>query len=162
MRALRDDERGWLEQQLRRLWGSPQVVSRGRIRDASKLPALVCEAGDERLGFATFEIRERQCELVTLDALSEQLGAGSALLAAVVQEAERQRCRRLWLITTNDNLAALGFYQRRGLRLAALHADALRQSRRRKPSIPLVAGNGIPIRDELELELALERVDGGD
>jgi Acetyltransferase (GNAT) family len=37
------------------------------------------------------------------------------LLAAVAEEAVRRGARRLWLITSNDNLDALRFYQRRGI-----------------------------------------------
>jgi ribosomal protein S18 acetylase RimI-like enzyme len=160
VRSLRDDERPWLEQQLIRLWGTSQVVSRGRVQDAARLPAVVCEAAGERLGLATYHIRDHECELVTLDSFAEGHGIGSALLSAVAREASREQCRRLWLVTTNDNLRALRFYQRRGLRLAALHAGAVEESRRIKPTIPLVGENGIPIRDELELELVLGRKGG--
>lgn len=113
------------------------------------------EAGDELVGAATFEIRDRECELVTLDAFRQGEGVGSALLESVVDRAAHEQCRRLWLITTNDNLRALRFYQRRGLRLAAVYPGAVEESRRVKPSIRLVGEYGIPIRDELELELVL-------
>jgi ribosomal protein S18 acetylase RimI-like enzyme len=66
-------------------------------------------------------------------------------------------CRRLWLITTNDNLDALRFYQRRGFELVAVHRDFREVARRLKPSIPLEGNFGIPIRDEIELELRLDR-----
>ncbi|HET8672035.1 MAG TPA: GNAT family N-acetyltransferase, partial [Thermoleophilaceae bacterium] len=122
VRPLRDDERSWLAERLRESWGSHRVVSRGRLRDASKLDALVCEGDGERLGAATLEFRDGDCELVTLDAFDQGRGAGSALLAAAADEARTKGCGRLWLVTTNDNLRALRFYQRRGLRLAALHA----------------------------------------
>jgi len=69
---------------------------------------------------------------------------------------DRAGCRRVWLVTTNDNVDALAFYQRRGFRLAALHRAAVTEARETlKPEIPEVARNGIPIRDELELELEL-------
>jgi ribosomal protein S18 acetylase RimI-like enzyme len=155
VRPLRVEERNWLEQELTRLWGSSQIVSRGHVHDASQLPALVAEVDGERVGLATFQIRGQECELVTMDAFRRGEGIGSALLAAVAREATRKRCRRLWLITTNDNLQALRFYQRRGLRLAAVHPGAIEDSRRIKPSIQLIGEYGIPIRDELELELAL-------
>jgi GNAT superfamily N-acetyltransferase len=155
VRPLRDDEHGWLKQRLGELWGSTQMVSRGRVHEVAELPGFVCEAGGERVGLATYEVRERECELVTIDAFSQRRGVGSALLEAVADEARRRRCRRLWLITTNDNLDAFAFYQRRGLTLAAAYPGAIERSRRLKPSIPLVAGNGLPIRDELELELVL-------
>jgi ribosomal protein S18 acetylase RimI-like enzyme len=56
----------------------------------------------------------------------------------------------------NDNLHALRFYQKRGFVLVALHRNALEASRKLKPEIPLVGIDGIPIRDEIELELVLD------
>jgi RimJ/RimL family protein N-acetyltransferase len=73
----------------------------------------------------------------------------------VQQAAHQAGCRRLWLITTNDNTAALRFYQRRGFTLAAIHCDAVSRSRQIKPEIPLIGNDGIPIRDEIELEMWL-------
>jgi hypothetical protein len=62
----------------------------------------------------------------------------------------------VWLVTTNDNLVALRFYQRRGFRLSALRPGAVDEARRRlKPAIPDAGAFGIPLRDELELELRL-------
>jgi ribosomal protein S18 acetylase RimI-like enzyme len=155
VRPLRDDERDWLAERLRESWGSPEVVSRGRLRDASRLEALVCEEGNRSLGVATLELRRGDCELVTIDAFEGGRGAGTALLKAAVERARAEGCGRLWLITTNDNLRALRFYQRRGLRLAALHPGGSDEARRLKPEIPEVGYHGIPIRDELELELRL-------
>ena len=155
VRPLRADERPWLERQLTRSWGSRQVVSRGRVHDAARLPALVCVADGDIVGLTTFDIRDEQCELVTLDAFTEGRGIGSALLDAVTEVARRQACRRLWLITTNDNLRALRFYQRREMRLVAVHRGAVDEARQLKPSIAFVGNHGIPIHDELELELPL-------
>ena len=67
----------------------------------------------------------------------------------------RRKARRAWLITTNDNLDAIRFYQRRGFTIATVHAGAIEQSRTIKPSIPLVGSYGIPIRDEIEFEMLL-------
>lgn len=86
-------------------------------------------------------------------ALEQGRGVGSALLGAVEELARRRGCKRLWLVTTNDNTHALAFYQRRGFVLAALHRDAVTEARKTlKPSLPLVGEGGIPLRDELELE----------
>jgi ribosomal protein S18 acetylase RimI-like enzyme len=65
-------------------------------------------------------------------------------------------CSRLWLITTNDNLIALKFYQKRGFQLIAVHPDALAESRKIKPSIPQFGMHGIPLRDEIELHMILK------
>jgi GNAT superfamily N-acetyltransferase len=76
-------------------------------------------------------------------------------LEAAADLARARGCNRLWLITTNDNLRALRMYQRRGLRLAALHPGALDRTRELKPWVPQIGADGIPLRDELELEMRL-------
>ena len=60
------------------------------------------------------------------------------------------------MLTTNDNLDALRFYQRRGFCLAALHPGAIAAARASlKPALPRVGNHEIPIRDELILEKLL-------
>ncbi|HVP39608.1 MAG TPA: GNAT family N-acetyltransferase [Candidatus Saccharimonadales bacterium] len=154
-RPLEPADRGWAEALLTERWGSPVVVSRGVRHDARRLPGFVALLAGEPAGLATYRIAGPECELVTLDALVPGHGAGSALVEAVREAARRRGCRRLWLITTNDNVDALRFYQRRGFELVAVHRGALEASRRLKPEIPAVGLHGIPLRDEMELELKL-------
>jgi ribosomal protein S18 acetylase RimI-like enzyme len=137
-------------------WGSTRVVSRGRLHEPLLYPMLAAVRDGRLVGALSYEVRNGEMEAVTLDAFEPGRGIGSALLDAAAEEARRQGCRRLWLITTNDNTDALRFYQRRGMRLVALHGDAVADSRRLKPEIPEMGDGGIPIRDELELELVLE------
>ena len=118
---------------------------------------------DERTGLAEL-VRSNWgspvVEFVLLDALERRHGIGTALLEAVIEIARKSNSRRLWLVTTNDNLYALRFYQRRGLRLARLWAGSTTEARKKlKPEIPLLGEHGIPIRDELELELVLQNTD---
>ena len=69
------------------------------------------------------------------------------------QLARRQGYSRLWVITTNDNIDALRFYQRRGFCLVRVYRGAVDRSRASlKPEIPAVGAYGIPLRDEIELE----------
>ena len=68
-----------------------------------------------------------------------------------LREAKRQGCFQVTLTTTNDNIGALRFYQRRGFRLAALRTGAVDRSRQRKPEIPRTGDFGIPLRDEIDL-----------
>jgi Acetyltransferase (GNAT) family len=75
------------------------------------------------------------------------------LIEAAAQLARRQGCTRLWVITTNDNVDALRFYQRRGFCLVRVHRGAVDRSRATlKPEIPAAGAYGIPLRDEIELE----------
>jgi ribosomal protein S18 acetylase RimI-like enzyme len=152
VRERRADEQVWIERLLSRSWGST-VVSRGVAHDASRLPALVAVQDGEIVGLATFRFENGDCELVTLDSLKEGQGVGSALLAGVSERASQRGCTRVWLITSNDNVNAVRFYQRRGMRLVAVHRGAVDEARLIKPSIPLIGEHGIPIHDELEFEL---------
>lgn len=101
------------------------------------------------------QIEREDCEWVTIDALRPWRGIGAALLAQVEASARQAGCRKLWLVTTNDNVDTVRFYQRRGFRLAAIHTDAMTRSRALKPTIPWVGMHGIPIRHELELSKPL-------
>ena len=97
-----------------------------------------------------------ECELAFIGSLERHRGTGTALLNAL--RGEVADCARIWLVTTNDNLEALRFYQRRGFVLSGLRLGAVDDSRRRlKPQISAIGSFGIPLRDELELELRLRR-----
>jgi GNAT superfamily N-acetyltransferase len=95
-------------------------------------------------------------ELSAVAAAEPGRGIGTALLAAFLEAIRGSGARRVWLATTNDNLDALAFYQRRGFRLAELRPGAVDAARRLKPTIPAVGAHGIPMRDELELVLDLD------
>jgi ribosomal protein S18 acetylase RimI-like enzyme len=150
---LGDVHRGWAGALIEARWGSALVVTRGRSHDAPYLPGFVAVRDGRPAGLATYNIEGGDCELVTLDSLAPGAGIGTALVRAVAGAAEAADCGRLWLITTNDNLAAVRFYQGLGFHIAAIHLDALAVSRRIKPEIPLAGIDGIPLTDEIELEL---------
>lgn len=130
-------------------------MSKGRMFDPSELEGFAAVADEKVVGLVTFRVERDECEVVTLNSLSEGTGTGSSLLNAVRDTAIKARCRRLWLITTNDNLSSLRFYQKWGLHIVAVYPNALERSRRLKPEIPLLGKEGIPLRDEIELEMTL-------
>lgn len=136
-------------------WGGTIVVGHGEVIDAATLPGLLAERDGEPAGALTYRIAEDGLEVVTIDAPVRHAGAGSVLLAAAAEVARAAGAQRLWLVTTNDNLDALRFYQRRGMRLVGLSRDALDATRKVKPQVPLIGAYGIPLRDELTLELPL-------
>jgi N-acetylglutamate synthase-like GNAT family acetyltransferase len=150
----RDDE-SWLADLWREHWGDVIMVSRGRVHCLSDLAALIAWDGEVRVGAATYHLDGDAAELTSLNAVVPGKGIGSALIAAVEQAVCELGARRLWLITTNDNVDALRFYQRRGFRFARLHAGAVDEARRIKPAIPEIGEHGIPIHDEIELEKRL-------
>jgi RimJ/RimL family protein N-acetyltransferase len=130
------------------------VATRGRLVDASLLPGFLARDFGEWLGYVTYELRDGELEINAMSSAMRGRGAGSALIAACVRAATDAGATRVWLITTNDNTAALRFYQRRGFILVALRAGAIDEARRTiKPEIGLFGVDDIPIHDEIELEL---------
>jgi GNAT superfamily N-acetyltransferase len=155
IRPLTAEDREWVKQFIALQWGAEIIVLHGAVFRPEHLSGFVAISGEEIVGLLTYHMQAGECEIVTLDSLDPDQGIGSALMDAVKLCALQAGCKRLWLITTNDNLNALRFYQKRGFALAALHPNALEQSRKIKPEIPLVGNDGIPLRDEIELEMML-------
>ena len=155
IRPLNEDDRAWIAALLKEWWAGPKQVTRGKIHHADALPGFIAVQDGKPTGLITYDITGDQCEIVTMNSLVEGTGIGSALVKAVCNVAKEAGCKRLWLITTNDNTVALRFWQKRGLSLVAVHRNALKKSRELKPEIPLSGNDGIPIRDEIEFELLL-------
>ena len=155
IRAVEPGERDWVEAWVRERWGDALVIAHGAKYYPHDLPGLVALRDGERVGLVTYRITNRSCEIVTIDSLSPGQGIGTALIEGMVRVARKAGCERLWLVTTNDNLDALAFYQKRGFVLSGLRPDALALSRKLKPQIPLIGAHGIPLRDEIELQQAI-------
>jgi len=136
-------------------WGDTRVVNRGRLRDASTMPAFIAERDGEAAGLLTYAIDATDLEIVTIDARVQHAGTGTALINAAGSFARQAGCRRVWLTTTNDNIDALRFYQRRGFALVALRPGALNRTRELKAVVPLTGYYGIPLMDELDLAMPL-------
>lgn len=131
-------------------WGDPIIV-RGRDWRFDTCLILVVGRidGAAAVSFAEWPV----AELVAIEAFVRGRGIGTTLMRGVIDAC--QGCRNLRLATTNDNLSAIGFYERRGFRLTAVRPGAVDAARERKPSIPLIGENGIEVRDEIDLEMSL-------
>lgn len=149
------DHHAWAERILNAAWGSLRIASRGKVYYALDYPGFVGLVTGQPEGLILYRIEAKQCEVLLLHSLVEGIGMGAALVDAVKRQAEESNCRRLWLITTNDNIHAFRWYQRRGFTIAAVHVNALAESRKLKPEIPLIGFDEIPLRDEIEFEMVL-------
>lgn len=155
IRPLTAEDLPRLRQFWKENWEAEFVVAHGVIYRPDTLDGFVAIEDDEWVGEVTYAFSGTDCEIVSLDSLREGQGIGTKLIKAAVEEARKRNCTRVFLITTNDNLHALGFYQRRGFELVRIHRRALDETRRLKPSVPLMGMNHIPLRDEIELEMML-------
>jgi ribosomal protein S18 acetylase RimI-like enzyme len=136
-------------------WGAEIVVVHDTIYRPHELPGFVAIVEGRREGLLTYRMDGGDCEIVTLASRVEGRGVGTALIDSVIGEARRAEARRVWLITHNDNVDALRFYQRRGFRLVRVDQGAIDRARNLKPQIPEIGRDGIPMHDEVELELVV-------
>ena len=155
IRQRGSDDEVWVQDVLKKYWYSTRIISRGKTHEADKLPGFIAYDGNVRVGLVLYQVTGNECEIVSLNSFTELAGVGSHLVDAVKSAAAKAQCRRVWLVTTNDNTHALRFYQRKGFVLSALHLNAIQESRKLKPEIPIIGHDGIPIRDEIELEMIL-------
>ncbi len=155
VRRLDSSDRPWLVESLNDAFAGVVAARRGATVDASVLPGFCAAVDGRRVGVLTYRIIDGACEVVALVCSEEGRGVGQALMDAVRDHAVAAGCHRLWLIATNDNIRAFGFYQLWGMDLFALHRHGVARARALKPSIPPHGANGIPLEHELEFELLL-------
>lgn len=140
---------------IRNRWFTTDMAIRGILVDLTKAEGFTaCENG-QIIGLITYFVMGTVCEITSLDSLSKHRGIGSALVFRVIEAAKKRGCSKIILVTTNDNLGAMRFYQKRGFDMAHLYRNALDASRRLKPKIPLTGDDGIPMKHEIEFEYRL-------
>jgi GNAT superfamily N-acetyltransferase len=156
LKPISKADKNWVREFITKHWGSPQIVARGKVNKVDDLPGFIAYLGDKAVGLITYKTEGSDCEIVSLDSIEEKKGIGIMLINKVKQIAQEKKCKRVVVVTTNDNLNALGFYQRRGFILTRVYSNALEASRKIKPQIPLIGMNKIPLRDEIELEYKVD------
>ena len=156
IKPVEENDSEWIKTLLEKRWGSINIVARSKIVNAARIPRFKAILNGENVGLITYLIDNGNCEIVTLDSLLKGKGVGSRLIEEIIKIAKDHKCKRVWLITTNDNIKAQEFYKKRGFSVVAIHKNAMEQSRKLKPKIPLIGKNGIPIEDEVEMEIRLK------
>ena len=136
-------------------WFSTDMIIRGERIDLTKADGIIAMENGDIIGLLTCIIRDKICEITSLDSLKEGKGIGTALINQVIRLAMERDCQKILVVTTNDNINAIRFYQKRGFDMVRLYRNALDVSRKMKPEIPLTGDHGIPLRHEIEFELNL-------
>ena len=137
-----------------RQWYTMQMVVRGERIDLGNADGFFA-FDDEIIGLITYRLLGKEMEILSLDSIRENQGIGTVLLNEVIRKAKELGMSSISLITTNDNIPALRFYQKRGFDMVHLYRNALDQARKLKPEIPLIGMDGIPLRHEIELEMKI-------
>ncbi|KWW12560.1 hypothetical protein AS888_09360 [Peribacillus simplex] len=134
-------------------WETSQVVfSRGLFHYAELEGFGVMDEDGEISGLGTYKVSDQVCQIISLNSVHENQGVGSSLLYVMENIAKEKNCHTIKAITTNDNLQALKFFQKRGYAISEIVKNAVEHSREIKPEIPFYSRDGIPIRDEIILE----------
>lgn len=154
------DER-WAETFLDDRIGGRRQARRDEVIDVLA-PGLgfVAELGGQPTGLLTYRLEPDAVELSAFAVAPRQAGLGTRLLAALEDAVGAAGRTRIWVVTTNDNVDALRFYQRRGFRIRAVRVGAVDRARAAlKPAIGRIGEHGIPLRDEIELDVDLASSD---
>lgn len=138
-------------------WFSTDMVVKGELVDMTVLDGFAVYDDGTVIGLVTYRIKSNECEIMSLDSLREKQGIGTALVDKVIEIAREKKCTKIKLVTTNDNINAIRFYQKRGFDIVNLYRNALNVSRKLKPSIPLLGDFDIPIKHEIEFEMDLPK-----
>lgn len=133
-------------------WYTTVMIIRGKEIDMTKTEGFCCREKEAIIGLVTYIVYDDILEITSLDSLQENQGIGTRLIELAMQEAEERGCQKVVVITTNDNMNAIRFYQKRGFDMVHLFHNALDISRKLKPEIPLIGEDSIPLRHEIEFE----------
>lgn len=155
IREITKGDNEWIKEKVVKSWGSDIIVSRGKVHIVTDLKGYVGVIDNQIAGLLSYNIEDKSIEIVLLESFVEGVGVGSALIEKVKEKGTELGVEKIWLITSNDNLDALAFYQKRGFRLSAIYRDAINEARKIKPQIPKIGDYDIPIMDEIELEFIL-------
>lgn len=136
-------------------WYTTDMIIRGVSVDMTKAGGIAAYEKESIVGLVLYAITDSICHLISLNSLIRHKGIATELISRVADIARGGHCTKIVAVTTNDNIDAIRFYQKRGFDMAYLYHDALAVSRKMKPQIPLMAENGIPMRHEIQFELDL-------
>lgn len=155
-KEIEDADREEVAQFIEEHWHSRMIMSRGRSFYPHQERGFIERRDDKIVGLLTYRTDEDAMEMLTLNSTLEGKGIGSALILSAIEKARQEGLQRVWLTTTNDAMRAIGLYQRLGFRLTEVNVGAVDEARKAKPQIPEVGERGIPIHDEIVMEVKIK------
>lgn len=156
--TLNNENRIAVDQYIAEEWGGPLVVTIGNVYDTRHLPGYIMTEDGKIMGGILYRMNGSECEIAVLYSLVENRGVGSTLIRQVINSAVKEGCRRVWLVTSNDNTHAIRFYQRFGFDLKMVYINSFDVIRKIKPNLPERGIDDIPLAHEFEFEILLDNV----
>lgn len=152
---ITDHTRSLINRFITERWFTTKMIARGKEIDITTAEGIFALEDGKIIGLITYVVYDDILEITSLDSLCENKGLGTELLIKAIETAKKIKCKKIVLITTNDNIKAIRFYQKRGFDMACLYRNALDISRKLKPEIPLIGEEHIPLKHEIEFEMIL-------
>lgn len=124
------------------------IVSSGDYH-VDDLNGIIALDGDTVVGLITYAIHGNAMTIVSLNSVRGGRGIGKNLLHQAEDRARMLGLTKMMVSVMNDNLQALGFFMRQDYRLNKIIRGSVDIARERKPEIPLIGFNDIPVHDEV-------------
>lgn len=153
---IQDIDREELAIFMEKHWHSRMVMSKGKSFYPHQEHGFIERQDGKIVGVLTYHIENYEMEILTLNSLLEGRGIGSSMMLDTIEKARSLEVNRICLTTTNDHLRAIGFYQRLGFRMVSINLGVVDEARKMKPEIPEMGERGIPIHDEIVMELIIQ------
>ena len=139
-----------LEELVKLFWGDPIQLMFNQTFRVAQEPAITAKKDGNIIGFISYnDFRKNAVLIMALGILPgfQGCGIGRTLVEQVENYAKSQGKQQLLVVTSNDNLPALAFYQRHGFQLFEVAPNVIAEKLGgQKPGFAR-----IPIRDELRL-----------
>jgi GNAT superfamily N-acetyltransferase len=148
-------DRKALDEMLRLRWSDGTIFVQGKLLSPSDVEAIGAYYDNRLQGIATYRVERGLPYMISMNNVTDRRGVGIALLEAMIALAREQGAPVLRVLISNDNWPAFRFYQKRGFLITTVHTGVVNMIRMMKPSVPDCGVDGIPMRDEIELELVL-------
>lgn len=131
-------------------FGRSKFIAFGEEFQAETVPTIVAEMDGDLAGALAYRLQQGMLQIVALatDPEWQRSGVGGQLVDHAERVALEAGATHVAVATTNDNLPALYFYQRRGYRLTEVAVDAIASA---NEGATIVGFAGIVIRDEFHL-----------
>lgn len=154
VRPATDDDRSGIAGLILSDFGRSKLVAFGEEFQVESVAAIVADMEGDLAGALAYRLHGEIMQIVALatDPEWQRSGVGARLLDHAEHVARDAGSTHVAVTTTNDNLPALYFYQRRGYRLTEVVTDAISAAGEPRG---LVGFAGIPMRDEFHLVKAL-------
>lgn len=154
IRKKNDEDKKIVEERLMEEYGFKGMITPAQAyQDLSILGGFLAFEENKLIGQILLNYNNEECEIVELHTKNRGVGIGTELIKKSIEEAKEKKCKRIWVSTSNDNIDALKFYQKRMFFMCKIHENHFDKVRAKNPNFPKYGDYGILLKNQIELEM---------